>query len=159
MERYHLEVDKAKSRREEGTTLYGLVLQQKYINVLSNMINDDIKLMTSGTAGNHQTALKVICQCLPSKAFDNGVFLDNSPSVSPNVRVGPDAHVCRLFPGLVAWDESNGNDKFGLGDDYMYPDGKSEWTAVYEAVDEAYAFTGAVYDPYLPSVPVREINE
>ena len=80
-ERYHLEVDKAKARREEGTTLYGLVLQQKYINVLSKMINDDIKLMTKGTAGNHQTALKIICQCLPIKAFDNGVFLDDSPSV------------------------------------------------------------------------------
>jgi hypothetical protein len=91
--------------------------------------------------------------------LDDISLVDNSPSVSPNVRVGPDAHVCRLFPGLVALDESNGNDKFGLGDDYMYPDGKSEWTAVYEAVDEAYAFTGAVFDPYLPSVPVREINE
>lgn len=91
--------------------------------------------------------------------LDDISLVDNSPSVLPNIRVGPDAHVCRLFPGLVAREESNGTDKFGLGDDYMYPDGKSEWTAEYEAIDEAYAFTGAVFDPYLPSVPVIEINK
>ena len=45
------------------------------------MINDDIRLMTSGQAGNHQTALKLICQCLPSTAFDKGVFLDDRPSI------------------------------------------------------------------------------
>ena len=80
-ERYHLEVTKAKARREEGTTLYGLVFQQKYINLVSQMINDDIKQMTMGKAGNHQTGLKIICQCLPNTAFDNGVFIDKEPRV------------------------------------------------------------------------------
>ena len=81
LDRYTKNVNDAKAKGQESTTLYGLVLQQKYITEVSNMINEDIKLMSSGQAGNHQTALKIICQCLPSTAFDNGVFLDDSPNV------------------------------------------------------------------------------
>jgi DNA-directed RNA polymerase len=80
-DRYIKTVNDAKAKQQESTTLYGLVLQQKYITEVSNKINDDIRLMTSGQAGNHQTALKLICQCLPSTAFDKGVFLDDRPSI------------------------------------------------------------------------------
>jgi len=80
-DRYHLEVNKAKARRDEGTTLYGLVFQQKYIGLVSNMINEDIKHMSSGMAGNYHTGLKIICQCLPNTAFENGVFLEDNPNI------------------------------------------------------------------------------
>jgi DNA-directed RNA polymerase len=79
--RYNKTVVDAKAKGQESTTLYGLVLQQKYITDVSEMINEDVRLMSSGKAGNHQTALKIICQCLPSTAFDKGVFLDNRPSI------------------------------------------------------------------------------
>ena len=81
LNRYNKTINEAKANNQESTTLYGLVLQQKYITDVSNKINEDVKLMTSGKAGNHQTGLKLICQCLPSTAFDKGVFLDNRPSV------------------------------------------------------------------------------
>ena len=81
LDRYNKTITEAKANNQESTTLYGLVLQQKYITDVSNKINEDVKLMTSGQAGNHQTGLKLICQCLPSTAFDKGVFLDNRPSV------------------------------------------------------------------------------
>jgi DNA-directed RNA polymerase len=45
------------------------------------MVNDDIKVMISGEAGNKQTALKLLCQCLPQSAFIDGVFQNNNPSV------------------------------------------------------------------------------
>ena len=80
-DRYNKTVVDAKAKGQESTTLYGLVLQQKYITDVSEMINEDVRLMSSGKAGNHQTALKIICQCLPSTAFDKGVFLDNRPSI------------------------------------------------------------------------------
>ena len=80
-DRYNKTVIDAKAKGQESTTLYGLVLQQKYITDVSEMINEDVRLMSSGKAGNHQTALKIICQCLPSTAFDKGVFLDNKPSI------------------------------------------------------------------------------
>lgn len=81
LDRYNKTVNDAKAKGQESTTLYGLVLQQKYISEVSNLINEDVKLMSSGKAGNHQTGLKLICQCLPTKAFDNGVFLDNRPEI------------------------------------------------------------------------------
>jgi DNA-directed RNA polymerase len=81
LDRYNKEVNDAKAKGQESTTLYGLVLQQKYISAVSELINEDVRLMTSGKAGNHQTGLKLICQCLPTKAFDNGVFLDNRPEI------------------------------------------------------------------------------
>lgn len=79
--------------------------------------------------------------------LDDICLIDSSTEIGPSNRVGPDAHVTRLFPGLVAFHENNRvnfyePDRLGLGDDYMYLDGKSEWTAEYEAVDEAAAFTG-----------------
>lgn len=79
--RYMKTVNDAKAKGQESTTLYGLVLQQKYITEVSKLINEDIRLMSSGKAGNHQTALKIICQCLPTSAFDNGVFLDDKPEI------------------------------------------------------------------------------
>jgi DNA-directed RNA polymerase len=79
--RYMKTVNDAKAKGQESTTLYGLVLQQKYITEVSKLINEDIRLMSSGKAGNHQTALKIICQCLPSSAFDNGVFLEDRPEI------------------------------------------------------------------------------
>tara|TARA_R100001463_G_scaffold59466_1_gene111763 strand:- start:580 stop:1560 length:981 start_codon:yes stop_codon:yes gene_type:complete len=81
LERFTNTNNDAKAKNQESTTLYGLVLQQKYINEVSHLINEDIKLMMSGSAGNHQIALKLICQCLPSTAFDKGVFLDNKPRI------------------------------------------------------------------------------
>jgi len=79
--RYMKTVNDAKAKGQESTTLYGLVLQQKYITEVSKLINEDIRLMSSGKAGNHQTALKIICQCLPTSAFDNGVFLEDKPEI------------------------------------------------------------------------------
>ena len=81
LNRYNKTVNEAKAKGQESTTLYGLVLQQKYIKDVSQMINEDVRKMSSGQAGNHQTALKLICQCLPNTAFDKGVFLDNRPSI------------------------------------------------------------------------------
>ena len=57
--RYQKLIRDAVTDNQESTTLYGIVLQQKYITKLSDMINEDIKLMISGDAGNKQTALKV----------------------------------------------------------------------------------------------------
>lgn len=71
----------AKIKRQEGQTLYGLILQQKYIVELSDLINTDVKLMNTGEAGNNNIALKLICQTLPSNAYDMGTFIDNRPSV------------------------------------------------------------------------------
>lgn len=79
--RYNKTVIEAQAKNQESTTLYGLVLQQKYITEVSRLINEDIKDMSSGKAGNHQIALKLICQCLPSKQFEKGVFLDDRPEV------------------------------------------------------------------------------
>jgi len=80
-DRFNKTIKDAKANSQESTTLYGLVLQQKYISEVSKLINEDVRLMAHGTAGNHQTALKIICQCLPSSAFDMGVFLEDSPSI------------------------------------------------------------------------------
>ena len=66
---------------QESTTLYGIVYQQKYITKLSEMINRDIKGMMTGEAGNKQTALKLMCQCLPKSSFENGIFIDDNPRV------------------------------------------------------------------------------
>ena len=74
--RYQKLIKDAVLDNQESTTLYGIVLQQKYITKLSDMINEEIKLMIKGVAGNKQTALKLICQCLPKTAFINGVFID-----------------------------------------------------------------------------------
>ncbi len=57
------------------------LLQQKYITKLSDIVNNEIKTMISGEAGNKQTALKLLCQCLPQSAFLDGVFQDKNPSV------------------------------------------------------------------------------
>lgn len=81
VQRYNKQVNEAKAKRQESNTLYGLVFQQKYITELSTMINDEIKLMTKGTAGNYQTALKLMCECLPPTAFEEGVFIDHRPTV------------------------------------------------------------------------------
>ena len=79
--RYQKLIKDAVVDNQESTTLYGIVLQQKYITKLSEMVNDDIKTMISGEAGNKQTALKLLCQCLPQSAFIDGVFQDKNPNV------------------------------------------------------------------------------
>jgi DNA-directed RNA polymerase len=79
--RYQNLIKDAVINNQESTTLYGIVLQQKYITKLSEMINSEIKTMTNGEAGNRQTALKLLCQCLPQSAFVNGVFIDKNPHI------------------------------------------------------------------------------
>ena len=81
IKRYNDSIVDAQQKRQESTTLYGIVFQQKYITTLSEMINEDVKQMTTGTAGNYQTALKLICQCLPPTAFENGVFIEDRPHI------------------------------------------------------------------------------
>lgn len=81
IERYQKTVREAKVKGQESTTLYGLVFQQKYITTLSEMINDEISKMSNGEAGNYQTALKLLCQCLPPMAFEDGVFVDHRPRI------------------------------------------------------------------------------
>ena len=70
IERYQKLIREAVQSNQESTTLYGLVYQQKYITKLSQLINADIKVMESGGAGNKQTALKLLCQCLTKSSFD-----------------------------------------------------------------------------------------
>jgi len=70
--RYQKLIKDAVLDNQESTTLYGIVLQQKYITKLSDMINEEVNLMNKGTAGNKQTALKLVCECLPKSAFING---------------------------------------------------------------------------------------
>ena len=81
IKRYNDSIVDAQQKRQESTTLYGIVFQQKYITTLSEMINEDVKQMTTGKAGNYQTALKLICQCLPPTAFENGVFIEDRPHI------------------------------------------------------------------------------
>jgi DNA-directed RNA polymerase len=81
IERYRKQNNDAVAKRQESTTLYGIVWQQKYISKVSELINDDVKTLVGGDAGRRQIALKLICQCLPKRAFDKGVFLDNRPDV------------------------------------------------------------------------------
>lgn len=69
----------AKEKGQESITLYGLIMQKSYISVLSEKIHNDIALMNTGKAGNYHTALKLICQCLPIDAFDNGVLIKDKP--------------------------------------------------------------------------------
>ena len=79
--RYQKLIKDAVVDSQESTTLYGIVLQQKYITELSELINDEVKTMTSGVAGNRQTALKLLCQCLPKSAFINEEFITINPNV------------------------------------------------------------------------------
>jgi len=81
IDRYQKLIREAVTNNQESTTLYGIVLQQKYITKLSDMINQDIQVMNSGEAGNKQTALKLLCQCLPISAFVNQVFINKQPHV------------------------------------------------------------------------------
>lgn len=60
----------ALAKQQESTTLIGILLLQKYVSILSQQINDWIKIALSGEAGRHQIASKLICQCLESKYFD-----------------------------------------------------------------------------------------
>lgn len=83
--RYRKQITDAKSKGQESTTLYGIVIQQKYITLLSEQINKDVKTLQEGGAGNRHTALKLLCQCLPKSAFNDGIFLDNDPSIWDSV--------------------------------------------------------------------------
>ena len=81
IDRYQKTVQEAVQGNQESTTLYGIVFQQKYITKLSEMINRDVLLMQSGGAGNRQTSLKHVCQCLRLSAFKdndhNNDFIGN----------------------------------------------------------------------------------
>ena len=81
IERYQKNTTNAVTKNQESTTLYGQVLQQKYITKLSEKINDDIKTMAGGSAGNRLTALKLICQCLPKSAFEDGVWKKDNQNI------------------------------------------------------------------------------
>jgi len=81
MNRYNKTVTEAQTKHQESTTIYGIVQQQKYIPQLSEMINNDVKAMNKGEAGNYQTALKLLCQCLPPTAFKDGQFIDDRTTV------------------------------------------------------------------------------
>jgi DNA-directed RNA polymerase len=81
IDRYQKLIREAIQDSQESTTLYGIVLQQKYITKLSEMINREVNIMNNGEAGNKLTALKLLCQCLPKSAFVNEVFIDKRPQV------------------------------------------------------------------------------
>ena len=81
IDRYQKLIREAIQDSQESTTLYGIVLQQKYITKLSEMINREVNIMNNGEAGNKLTALKLLCQCLPKSAFVNEVFIDKQPEV------------------------------------------------------------------------------
>ena len=81
IDRYRLKTTKAVTKGNESMTIYGQVLQQKYITKLSEYINLDIKTMAGGLPGNRLTALKLICQCLPKSAFDNGVWKQENQNI------------------------------------------------------------------------------
>ncbi|MDA1338400.1 MAG: hypothetical protein O2871_03460 [bacterium] len=78
---YNKAINNAKAKGQESTTLYGLIWTQKYIKAVSEMIDLDVRTCMSGTAGVKQTSLKLLCQCLSNKAFNNGILLDNEPKV------------------------------------------------------------------------------
>jgi len=79
--RYQKNVNNAVAKGQESTTLYGQVFKQKYITKLSECINTDIKTMAGGSAGNRLTALKLLCQCLPKSAFDNGIWKQDNQNI------------------------------------------------------------------------------
>jgi DNA-directed RNA polymerase len=81
IDRYRKNTSKAVVKGQESTTLYGQVFQQKYITKLSECMNEDIKTMTGGNAGNRLTALKLLCQCLPKSAFDDGVWKKDNQNI------------------------------------------------------------------------------
>jgi len=81
IDRYQKLIQEAVQDNQESTTLYGIVLQQKYITKLSEMINKEVNIMNNGEAGNKLTALKLLCQCLPNSAFVNEIFIDKRPQV------------------------------------------------------------------------------
>ena len=81
IDRYQKLIREAIQDSQESTTLYGIVLQQKYITKLSEMINREVNIMNNGEAGNKLTALKLLCQCLPNSAFVNEIFIDKRPQV------------------------------------------------------------------------------
>ena len=79
--RYQKLIREAVKDNQESTTLYGIVYQQKYITKLSLLINQEIKNMIKGEAGNKQTALKLLCQCLPKSAFEDEKFIETNPHI------------------------------------------------------------------------------
>ena len=81
IERYNKAINDAKAKGQESTTIYGLVFNQRYIKALIELIDNDIKTCMSGTAGVKQTSLKLLCQCLSKRHFNEGIFLDNSPEI------------------------------------------------------------------------------
>ena len=73
--RYQKLIKDAVVDNQESTTLYGIVLQQKYITKLSEMVNDDIKTMISGEAGNKQTASPLIIVFMSSLTISDNLVM------------------------------------------------------------------------------------
>ena len=75
IDRYNKSINDAKSKGQESTTKYGLTYTQKYVIALAEMLNNDVTTCMAGSAGVTQTSLKLICQCLSIKSFnDEGIF-------------------------------------------------------------------------------------
>ncbi len=70
----------ALAKQQESTTLVGVLLLQKYVSLLSEQINNWVKIALSGQAGRHQIASKLICQCLESKHFEGKKLKDDNTS-------------------------------------------------------------------------------
>jgi len=81
IEKFNKQINTAKAKGQESTTLHGIVFQQKYVDVLSKMIHDWCTKSLHGQAGRHQTAIKLICQCLEDKHFEDEQLKNDSPKI------------------------------------------------------------------------------
>ncbi len=71
IDRYNKSINDAKSKGQESTTKYGLTYTQKYVVALAEMLNNDVTTCMAGSAGVTQTSLKLICQCLSIRSFND----------------------------------------------------------------------------------------
>ena len=75
IDRYNKSINDAKAKGQESTTKYGLTYTQKYVLALAEMLNNDVTTCMAGSAGVTQTSLKLICQCLSIRSFnEEGIF-------------------------------------------------------------------------------------
>ena len=81
IEKFNKQVNNAQAKGQESTTLHGIVFQQKYVSILSRMIHDWVTKSLQGMAGRHQTAIKLICQCLEQKHFNNAELKNDIPTI------------------------------------------------------------------------------
>jgi len=81
IDKFNKQINNAKAKGQESTTLHGIVFQQKYVDILSKMIHDWVTKSLQGQAGRHQTAIKLVCQCLEHKHFDNQELKNDVPII------------------------------------------------------------------------------